>query len=136
VTCTKHKPTPSAAKSKNMEHTCKHYGVHFVDYESMLHHVDVNHPLNTSQSCGELQHTSDESTRTHDAALVDNNKKELQSDKKRFHFRKSALDNTMNETSIIPQANEKYDLLQFLVNAKDDVETELSLQRTKQRSIK
>ena len=88
-----------------MEHTCKHYGVHFVNYESMLHHVDVNRPLNTSQSCGELQHTSDESTRTHDATLVDNNKKELQSDKKRFHFRKSALDNTVNETSIIPQTN-------------------------------
>jgi hypothetical protein len=52
------------------------------------------------------------------------------------HFRKSALDNRVNETSIIPQTNEKYDLLQFLVNAKDDVETELSLQRTKQRSIK
>ena len=121
----KSKKKPSSTV-KNQGHTCKHCGLPFTDIDSLLHHVIANHPLN--QTGGDMIHTPPK--RAHEAT------KNEKPQKKRFHFRKNALNGTVNQTSIIPEANEKYDMLQFLANAKEDIENELLLQREKQRNIK
>ncbi|CAC5381016.1 unnamed protein product [Mytilus coruscus] len=110
--------------------TCNHCGIPFDNYDDLFHHVSANHPLN--QSGGHKDTTAIEDT----VSAVKDNKKDSKSNKKRFHFRKTALNKTVNQTSIIPYANEKYDLLQFLANTKQDVDNELTRRRAEQRNIK
>ncbi|CAC5409972.1 unnamed protein product [Mytilus coruscus] len=110
--------------------TCYHCGIPFDNYDDLFHHVSTNYPFN--QSGGRKDTTAIEDT----VSAVKDNKKDSKSNKKRFHFRKTALNKTVNKTSIIPYANEKNDLLQFLANTKQDVDNELTRRRAKKRNIK
>lgn len=107
----------SATLTRN---TCKHCGVPFDDVDSLLQHVATNHPLN--QSGGDLSAAQNIPT----AKMNEENDKQ----------RKSGLNNVVTQLNIIPRGNEKYDLLQFLANVKDDVKKELILRRNSYRNIK
>lgn len=128
------KPSVTSSTSTNRKKksglTCNHCGIPFDNYDDLFHHVSTNHPLN--QSGGHKDTTAIEDT----VSTVKDNKKDSKLNKKRFHFRKTALNKTVNQTSIIPYANEKYDLLQFLANTKQDVDNELTRRRAEQRNIK
>ena len=110
---------------KNEGHTCNHCRIPFSDYGSLFHHVSTHYPLN--QTGGHKEITSVQGTQE----STKENEAESKSSTKRYHFLKHALNKTVNETSIIPHASEKYDLLQFLANVKEDVENELILRREK-----
>lgn len=120
--------TGSKDTTKQKGHICKHCGIPFNDYDSLFQHVTSNHPLN--QSGG---NAAQDSTRKDPGTAIENDSENV---KKRFHFKKSAMNDTAHQTSIFPQGNEKYDLLQFLADVKEDVENELNLRKAKQRSIK
>lgn len=117
----------STVHIKELGHTCKHCGIPFHDYDILFQHVTANHPLN--QTGGRNPQLSGNSVQEPEM----NQKKKEQ---KRFKFKKSALKVSVKQVDIIPTANEKYDLLQFLANVKDDVEKELIFQREKHHSIK
>lgn len=125
----KQKHTSSNSEMKNEGHTCNHCGIPCSDYDSLFHHVSTHHPL--SQTGGHKEITSVQGSQE---STKDN--EEPKSNTKRNIFRKHALNKTVNETSIIPHANEKYDLLPFLANVKEDVKDELILRREKQRNVK
>lgn len=120
----------SATESKNTTekkgYVCKHCDIPFNDYDSLFQHITTTHPMN--QSGGNVvQHPSHNDPRT----VTEN-----ESDKKRFRLKKSAMNEAAQQTSIFPHGNEKYDLLQFLANVKEDVDKELNLRKAKQRNIK
>ena len=133
----------NSTKTKNKVLTCKHCGIPFDDIDSLLRHVADNHPLN--QAGGEepfspYLHVSAENV-TEKSNPV-NEKKDIQTTKnpkqktERPRFRRGAINNSVNQLNIIPLGDEKYDLLQFLANVKEDVEKELNLQCQNHRNIK
>lgn len=117
----------SSTHTKEKGHTCQHCGIPFHDYDSLFQHVTTNHPL--IQTGG---HNPPLSGNSVEEPEMNQKKKE----QKRFKFKKSALKDSVKQIDIVPMGNEKYDLLQFLANVKDDVEKELISQREKHRSIK
>lgn len=106
----------SSTHTKEKGHTCQHCGIPFHDYDSLFQHVTTNHPLN--QTGG---HNPPLSGNSVEEPEMNQKKKE----QKRFKFKKSALKDSVKQIDIVPMGNEKYDLLQFLANVKDDVEKEL-----------
>ena len=120
----------STAKIIKPDLTCKHCGIPFTDYDNLFQHITANHPLN--QSGGRIEVVSKQD--------LENNRKEKENDdkinRKRFTFRKTAINAAVNRVDISPYGDEKYDLLQFLANVRDDVDKELDMQRKKHRNIK
>lgn len=96
------------------------------------------HPLN--QSGGDIQFTKSVSVdikkKLPETKNLPATEKKEDKSSKRFRFRRSALNNNVNQVSINPLGDEKYDLLQFLANVKGDVEMELDNQRKKHRNFK
>lgn len=113
---------------KNNTLDCRHCGISFSDYDNLLQHIAANHPLN--QSGGHMEQTVKPNLKSN------NNINENQRNPKRFRFRKTAINDAVNRVDITPYGDEKYDLLQFLANVRDDVDKELKMQRKKHRNIK
>jgi len=118
-------PTCSRANA----HVCRHCGVPFENIDSLLEHVANNHPLN--QSSHDYHHRGNQTGGDLPAIPP-----KTEAKKERFKFKKSAINNNVNRVDIIPDGDEKYDLIQFLANVKNDVEKELITQRKKHRNIK
>lgn len=101
--------------------TCAHCEAHFDDVDSLLTHVADNHPIN----------------QTGGGVPITMNKQQAEKTKsKRFRFKKSALNGTVNQVDLMPIGDEKYDLLRFLANVKIDVEEILASRQKKHRNIK
>lgn len=116
-------------KEKNTdekEQSCKHCGIPFNNYAALFHHITTAHPLN--QTGGNIQKLPTEN--------VQEPELEKKSEQRRTKVKKNAINNLVQQVDIIPMEDEKYDLLQFLANVKENVESELITTRETHHSIK
>ncbi|CAC5368819.1 unnamed protein product [Mytilus coruscus] len=114
--------------NSNTKFTCKHCGVPFDTYELLFKHAIDNHPLNGQQG-GEARNENDFAIHNQ-APTVDT------SNKNNRYVRKGALGDNVYQTTIIPEKGEKYDILGFFTETKNEVDNELVMRRDKIRDIK
>lgn len=109
--------------SNNPKVGCKHCGISFDTYELLFNHVRDNHPLNVQQG-GD--------------AVTQANSEPVLKERKTYnrYVRKGAINDSVYQTSIIPENAEKYELLGFFANTKKEVEEELKARREKVRNQK
>ncbi|VDI33600.1 Hypothetical predicted protein [Mytilus galloprovincialis] len=118
--------------SKSHKFPCRHCGLPFDTYEDLFDHINVEHPLNqTGGQAGQVMDQMHSITDSSPPLLSDpsistlnpqiENINPLPSEKKRRNRRvkKSALNDSINQIEIIPEGNEKYDLLQFFRTLKE-----------------
>ncbi|CAC5423990.1 unnamed protein product [Mytilus coruscus] len=122
---------------------CKHCGIFYDTYDLLFQHVITNHPLNNKENHQKLQQGGDASTITGELTrepltTSENNrpKEGAKKGKQLNRIRKGALNDLVNKIDIIPEIEEKYDLLQFFSSAKSEVEQELNIRRKKVRNVK
>ncbi|VDI33608.1 Hypothetical predicted protein [Mytilus galloprovincialis] len=124
----------SKSHKKQGQFPCRHCGLPFDTYEDLFDHINVEHPLNqTGGQAGQVMDQMHSITDSSPPLLSDpsistlnpqiENINPLPSEKKRRNRRvkKSALNDSVNQIEIIPEGNEKYDLLQFFSNVKGDI---------------
>lgn len=107
-------------KQLSKQLTCRHCDVSFDDVDSLFTHVANHHPLN--QTGGRMPKTEE--------PVVSQIKR------KRFRFKKSAINKSVNRVDLMPIGDEKYDLLRFLANTKTDVEEIIVSRQKKQKNVK
>ena len=143
--CIREKPYTGTNQEKE-KYECKHCGIPFPSYEKLFDHITTNHPL--SQMGGNVEVTNVQKEvdkpKKYDGGVKETTN-EQDKPQKKFRFkktpkvrtrRKSALNDSVQVVDIIPQGSEKYDVLQFFANAKQDVKSELENRREQQRNVK
>jgi hypothetical protein len=131
-------------KSKRL--TCKYCRVPFDTYDTLFQHVIENHPLKKEDKAGIIQKDGDVKSTPQNSirkrSEQDGNVESTQQipakngGKKERFVRKGALNDAVQQTDIIPEADEKYDLLNFFAKSKSDVENELKTGRERVRDLK
>ncbi|CAG2256166.1 unnamed protein product [Mytilus edulis] len=139
----------SKSHKKQRQFQCRHCGLPFDTYEDLFDHINVEHPLNqTGGQAGQVMDQMHSITDSSPPLLSDpsistlnpqiENINPLPSEKKRRNRRvkKSALNDSVNQIEIIPEGNEKYDLLQFFSNVKGDIQQIVESRKKYMRDIK
>lgn len=139
----------SKSHKKQRQFPCRHCGLPFDTYEDLFDHINVEHPLNqTGGQAGQVMDQMHSITDSSPPLLSDpsistlnpqiENINPLPSEKKRRNRRvkKSALNDSVNQIEIIPEGNEKYDLLQFFSNVKGDIQQIVKSRKKYMRDIK
>ncbi|KAL4231499.1 hypothetical protein ACF0H5_009077 [Mactra antiquata] len=137
----------ATSKKRRTQFACRHCDDEFQEYSDLFQHVVANHPLNQQGSGGSRAPLPNERQKN-DAQMRDsgqNKSKQIDSIQQRSaenlstshqHTDESALNNGVLNRSVLPNSSERYDVLTFFGNIREQVRSFLEARVSSMGGIK
>lgn len=120
--------------------SCRHCHENFDTYPDLFQHVSKKHPLNSIQNGGRKPLADKSQKQLQDDIIVpearnENAHQQQRQQPQHHHQQQGALQNAVLDRTILPRNEEKYDLLTFFSNIRNEI-TDFLISRLKQHGIK